>query len=296
MSGASNLPASNFVSANGAGAILDAQLNSLIQISLSAEDLRSFVGIMNMTVFLLGITAVNDGGEGLFYWAVGNYTDDNLNVIVPYAAEGQGAWLRTAVGAGSTGATGATGGTGATGAVGPAGPVGAAGARGVTGAKGATGATGAGTTGATGPAGGPTGPTGPTGATGATGTNGTNGATGATGAGAGTDVAMEAQWPSAGGVIMTDGQVYFVYNPPYDGTINSLTYLTGNDSFVIQEVDIAGSPVTGLSSLTVNSASPTTATATGANTFTAGQPILCIITSTTGAPTDVMLSLSVTWT
>ncbi len=93
---------------------------------------------------------------------------------------------------------------------------------------------------------------------------------------------------------MTNGQFWFVFNPPYDGTINSLTYLTANDSFDV-EVAIAGTPVTGLT-VTVSSSTPTTANATGANTFTAGTPITANVSSTTGAPTDVMLSLSVDWT
>ena len=93
---------------------------------------------------------------------------------------------------------------------------------------------------------------------------------------------------------MTNGQFWFVFNPPYDGIINSLTYLTANDSFDL-EVDIAGTPVTGLA-VTVSSSTPTTATATAANTFSAGDPITGIVTSTSGSPTDVMLSLSVDWT
>ena len=104
------------------------------------------------------------------------------------------------------------------------------------------------------------------------------------------------RWPSAGGIIVSDGQFWFTFNPPYDGTINSLTYLTGGPgaSFNV-DVEIDGTPVTGLTSLTVSSSTPTTASPTGANTFVSGQPIKGIISGTTGSPIDAMLSLFVTW-
>lgn len=89
-----NLPA-NSVSANGAGDISDAQLNDYTQSAATVPILRAFVGLQNMTCNLLGITAPNDGGGGLFYWNVGtSYVDDGQNTIVPPAAQGQGAWLR----------------------------------------------------------------------------------------------------------------------------------------------------------------------------------------------------------
>lgn len=186
-------------------------------------------------------------------------------------------------GATGVGASGVQGATGATGVPGSAG--GATGATGVTGATGpsggATGSTGVvGATGATGPSGGPTGATGASGATGATGPSAPN------------FVRMQLQWTS--GATVQDDTTYFVFDPPYDGLINSLTYFTGSDSFTVA-VQIAGTPVTGLSAVTVNSSTPATTNASGANAFTAGQPVACVVTGTTGTPTDVLLSLSVTW-
>ncbi len=105
---------------------------------------------------------------------------------------------------------------------------------------------------------------------------------------------MEAQWPSAGGVVLTDGFFWWAAKPPYGGTVDSLTYQTGVGSFTV-EVDIAGTPVTGLSAVAVSSSTPTTTNATGANTFTAGQVISGTVTGATGSPSDVMLSLAVTW-
>ena len=92
MSG-SNTPV-NVVSANGVAAILDANLNAMVQTDANLTTLRGFVGITGMTVILQGGNAAGDGLTGIFYWATGAYTDDSQDVIVPSAAIGQGAWLR----------------------------------------------------------------------------------------------------------------------------------------------------------------------------------------------------------
>ncbi len=104
---------------------------------------------------------------------------------------------------------------------------------------------------------------------------------------------MQIQWITGAVVINDIG--YFCWDPPYPGTINSLTYFTGSGSFTVA-VQISGTPVTGLSAVTVSSPTAATTNATAANTFTAGQHIACVITGTTGSPTDVLLSLAVTWT
>src|ERR1700722_8333366 len=84
---------SNAVQSNGIGAVSDGQLNTFVQGDQTAAQLRGFVGISGMTVMLHGITAPGDGGGGMFYWANGNYTDNNSTTIVPPGAAGQGAWL-----------------------------------------------------------------------------------------------------------------------------------------------------------------------------------------------------------
>jgi hypothetical protein len=177
-----------------------------------------------------------------------------------------GAWHN---GTGSDGATGPTGPGGSAGATGPTGPVGAA-------------STVTGPTGPTGAASTVTGPTGPAGAGGATGPTGPQR----------TSVTMELQWTS--GAIVTNDTVYFVYSPPYGGTINSLTYFTGAGSYTV-DVNINGVGVGGLTGITVNSSSPATANATSTRTFSAGQPITATTSSATSDPTDTMLVLSVTW-
>jgi hypothetical protein len=132
------------------------------------------------------------------------------------------------------------------------------------------------------------GPTGPQGVTGPTGSQGVTGPTGPERSA----VTMELQWTS--GAIVSNDTVWFVYSPPYGGTINSLTYFVGTGSYSV-DVKIAGSDVTGLTSISVDSATPATANATAANTFSAGQAITAVITGATGSPTDSILSLNVTW-
>jgi hypothetical protein len=87
----------NYVSANGIGAILDANLNAAVQLVPTAAAARAFIGISGMTIMLQGLTAPNDGQGGIFYWVVGNYTDDGTNTIVPSGAIGQGAWTRIGI-------------------------------------------------------------------------------------------------------------------------------------------------------------------------------------------------------
>jgi hypothetical protein len=103
---------------------------------------------------------------------------------------------------------------------------------------------------------------------------------------------LQAQWVM--GAVLTADTFYFAYSAPYGGTINSMTYLVGTGSFTVA-VNIAGTPVTSLSAVTVNSATPATTNATGANTFTAGQIISGVVSSPSGSPTDALLILDVTW-
>lgn len=211
--------------------------------------------------------------------------------------------------AGAAGATGPTGTAGAAGVTGPTGDAGAVGATGATGAAGAAGVTGptgaagaAGAAGATGPTGaaGAAGATGPTGAAGAAGATGPTGATGAAGAAGATGptgtnrsaARLQAQWVT--GAVVANDTVYLAYDAPFGGTINTLTYFTANGSFTVA-IKINGTNVTSLSAVAVSSATPATATATGANTFSAGAIITAVITAATSSPTDALLSLALTW-
>ena len=84
----------NTVQVQGQGAVSADYLNSLVQWVSTVAVLRTFVGTSTMTVFLLGINAVNDGGQGVFYWnSTSTAPDDGHNVIVPSGAL-TGAWIR----------------------------------------------------------------------------------------------------------------------------------------------------------------------------------------------------------
>jgi hypothetical protein len=103
---------------------------------------------------------------------------------------------------------------------------------------------------------------------------------------------LQAQWQNA--AVVSDDTVWLCFDAPYSGTVNSMTYFTGNGSFTVA-VQINGTPVTGLGAVAVSSATPATTNATAANVFTQGQRITAVITGSTGAPTDALLSLAVTW-
>jgi hypothetical protein len=103
---------------------------------------------------------------------------------------------------------------------------------------------------------------------------------------------MQLQWP-AGAVVQND-TVYFCYDAPYPGRINTLTYFAGVGSFTLA-VQINGVSVTGLAAVSVASSAPATSNASALNTFTAGQRISGVITGAASSPADVLLSLAVTW-
>jgi hypothetical protein len=197
---------------------------------------------------------------------------------------------------GATGATGATGGTGATGPTGAAGATGATGGTGGTGGTGPTGPTGAaggtGPTGPTGPTGaaGTTGPTGPTGAAGATGPTGPTGATGATGATGPIKFGPTIGWSATSSVFADT----FVYTQAAEvaGTIVSLkAAVGGNAGSITATVSINGTPVTGISGVTVNSSSTQTFTATAANTFSQGDRITLVLVIASGTPMGATFTL-----
>ena len=208
---------------------------------------------------------------------------------------------------GPTGPTGDPGGptgpTGNTGATGATGPVGSQGIPGPTGASGATGPSGtgpAGATGATGPTGaagaagatGPTGAAGVAGATGPTGAAGVAGATGPTGAVGPIKIGPTIGW-SATTAAFADTFTYTLF-ATNAGTITAL-YATigGNGGSLAATVQIAGTPVTGINGVTVNSAGVQTFTATAANTWTAGQIITLVLASLTGSPQGSVFTLGV---
>lgn len=80
---------------NGQEQVSADNLNTFMQTCNTVSDLRSFVGTLDMYVFMAGYVAVGDGGQGNFYWNPNSTApDDNgVTTIVPYSSTG-GAWNR----------------------------------------------------------------------------------------------------------------------------------------------------------------------------------------------------------
>lgn len=83
------------VSRQGQGVTTADQLNTYEQTCNLASDLRNFIGISGIQVYMRGQTAIDDGYQGIFYWNTGSATSDDNGVttIVPNGS-GSGAWTR----------------------------------------------------------------------------------------------------------------------------------------------------------------------------------------------------------
>lgn len=78
----------------GQGVVGADNLNSFEQTCDTAVQLRAFIGLPGMQVFLRGISAVGDGGQGAFYWnPLSTGPDDDLDIIQPNGLS-VGAWVR----------------------------------------------------------------------------------------------------------------------------------------------------------------------------------------------------------
>jgi len=87
--------------------------------------------------------------------------------------------------------------------------------------------------------------------------------------------------------------------PPWtSGTVVSARYYTngsGSPSFVFA-VNIGGTPVTSLSAVTVNSSTPATTNATGANTFTSSSSLTLVVSSVSGTPNQALVEVVISTT
>ena len=82
------------VQVQGQGAVNADNLNTYVQTVANYAQLRSFVGLNNMAVFVLGAISSDDGGQGLFYYnSTSTSADNNSSIIVP-TGNIQGAWIR----------------------------------------------------------------------------------------------------------------------------------------------------------------------------------------------------------
>lgn len=100
------------VQQNGLGVVNNDNMNTWVQGGCLLANLQQFVGLTLMTVYLVGLAAPGDGGQGMFYWnATWTGTPDNVNSIQPFAVT-VGAWLRlpNATGVGTIAARYATAG------------------------------------------------------------------------------------------------------------------------------------------------------------------------------------------
>ena len=81
--------------ADGVGTVSGDGLNTFTSSCDTAAELRSFVGIQGIQVFIRGTASPGDGGQGNFYWNInGTAADDNgVTTIVPSGA-GSGEWTR----------------------------------------------------------------------------------------------------------------------------------------------------------------------------------------------------------
>lgn len=73
------------------------ELNTFVQGGALLANLQSFTGTVGMTVYLAGLNAPGDGGQGLFYWNATGSANDGVNNIQPYGAA-VGCWTRIAWG------------------------------------------------------------------------------------------------------------------------------------------------------------------------------------------------------
>lgn len=80
---------------NGLGAVNADNLNTFGQVCVNYAQLKGFIGLTSMQVYMQGFTSAGDGGQGNFVWVgTGTGTDDGgLTTIVPIGVT-QGYWSR----------------------------------------------------------------------------------------------------------------------------------------------------------------------------------------------------------
>jgi hypothetical protein len=79
----------------GLGVATADNMNTWVQGGCLLANLQAFVGVSNMTVYMIGYVAAGDGGQGYFYWnsTTPSSSNNNTTIIAPYASI-QGAWVR----------------------------------------------------------------------------------------------------------------------------------------------------------------------------------------------------------
>jgi len=79
----------------GQGSVTADMLNTLEQTCDVLDQLRAFIGLPGIQVYLRGGAAVADGLQGIFYWdASSTATDNGVNIIRPTGGAFAGRWVR----------------------------------------------------------------------------------------------------------------------------------------------------------------------------------------------------------
>ena len=82
------------VQIQGVGAVTADNYNTYTQTVINVSQLRGFIGLSNMNVFLQGTATPGDGGQGSFYWNATSTAVDNGNTIIRPNGVTTGAWIR----------------------------------------------------------------------------------------------------------------------------------------------------------------------------------------------------------
>jgi hypothetical protein len=80
--------------AQGVAVVSADQLNTFVQWTDAATDLRSFSGLSGMQVQVAGNAAVGDGGAGVFRWNAASTASDNGTSIIAPTGTAVGRWVR----------------------------------------------------------------------------------------------------------------------------------------------------------------------------------------------------------
>jgi hypothetical protein len=100
-------------------------------------------------------------------------------------------------------------------------------------------------------------------------------------------------WAASAGAVVTNGTYAVVLSWPWSGgAITSVVASAGTGSFTAS-ITLGGTPVSGLSAISVASPTPQT-TAAGTNALHAGDRIAAVITLASGSPADATLQVNFT--
>ena len=77
----------------GLGVVTADNLNTYIQGGTLLANLQSFTGISGMSCYLVGYTAIGDGGQGMWTWNSGLTSGNNTTTILPFGSL-LGGWQR----------------------------------------------------------------------------------------------------------------------------------------------------------------------------------------------------------